>query len=410
MCKEIDSIEFFENIELEINKIKQEVPYHFNVIDELYINENSNTRILMKLLQYQKDSKFPILISFIILFSKLINNSIEVKNPKLYVGLDFIDGLIEDISSGYAIILENKIYNAPDQQKQIERYISTVESHGFKTNNIYVIYLTKDENKKISASSFTTIAKKKLGFTNDEKSGRYIQINYKRDILPWLKNQIIPEFTKEEFLSSGIFQYIDYLEGFFDIRKIDKIMKEKVNEILENRLQLKEKSAIENLEILTKKIEDIDSLQNSLHDLKNQYIYEICKDFILPDLEKFSKKYGFEIENDSLTFQDLYIQIILTHPSWKKCNLVFQTERQQNLFGLIYKDKNKPIAEKSKRKLANENSNISDWWPFWQFTNNNFKYINEDFWLSISRGDFSKYLIGEFKNLNNIILKNNLRI
>ena len=61
-----------------------------------------------------------------------------------------------------AIIIENKIYGAVDQESQLERYIECVIMHGKKESNIYVVYLTKDGEKSVDNSSFTQKAKNYL--------------------------------------------------------------------------------------------------------------------------------------------------------------------------------------------------------------------------------------------------------
>ena len=38
-------------------QMEAKLPYHLNVIDELYINENGHSRILAKLLQYKNENR-----------------------------------------------------------------------------------------------------------------------------------------------------------------------------------------------------------------------------------------------------------------------------------------------------------------------------------------------------------------
>lgn len=383
------------------------LPYHFNIVDELRVNENAHTRILMKLLQYEKGKKFPILVSFIKSLSVFINEDLQIKRPNLYTGLEFIDGLIED-PGNYAFIVENKVCGAVDQYYQLERYIDSVERHGFKNKDIYVIYLTLDGNKTVCDYSLTTKAKKKLGYENDQTSGRFLQINYSQHILPWLKAEIALTYKDEEYLYSGIYQYIDYIEGLLDIRKDDKPMKERLNELIEAKYELNSKDSIENLITVTEKLSSMELLKDSLIDMQDSYIKDICDQSLLPKINKFTKKYGYLLEEFSCN--NYSIVIILVHPDWKKCKLKFYTEGQNNVLGICYVDSTKPISEKAKKSLMIDSYKTATWWPVWKYPPNTFRYINTEFWLSVARGDLSLFLVDEFEKISNIIKVNELKV
>lgn len=221
------SVEFILNLSDEVENIrkfeKNKLPYNINIIDELHINENANTRILLKLLQYKDKGEYPFLLSFL----KMMDSNFpiwKIKEPSIKFNKEDIDGLIEEIGADYGVIIENKIYDAVDQNKQIERYINSVKRHGITEKEIYVIYLTKNGNKKICSYSLTDEAKKALNY---DKKGqcRFIEMNYKNHILPWLINDVLPEIkVKDDLLYSAVKQYIDYLEGLLHIRKIERPM------------------------------------------------------------------------------------------------------------------------------------------------------------------------------------------
>jgi hypothetical protein len=220
-----EKLKEFENFYLE--KIEN-LPYHFNVIDELHANENAHTRILQKLLLYNQKNTYPFLESFL---DKMIPQSIKLSNPKIEFNQEFIDLLIEDKETNFACIIENKIHDATDQYKQIERYINTVkDSHGI--SDIFVIYLTNDGNKEVSSISLTLEAKQILQYVDKNNTGNFLPINFKEHILPWLKNDVLPQCTNEKQIIAGITQYIDHLEGMFNQREDKKIMnKELINKI-----------------------------------------------------------------------------------------------------------------------------------------------------------------------------------
>ena len=187
------------------------LPFHINVIDELHATENAHTRILTHLLKYKEDGKYVILSSFLKQIPMFNVDSFDIEKSKVCFNRDNIDGLIEK-EGEYAVIIENKIHWAVDQDKQIERYVTTEIDNGIPKDNIWVIYLTRDGRKKVEDYSLTETTKNILG-------NRFVEMDYYHNILPWLKESILPNCRlREEWLVSAIKQYIDHLEGLFDIR------------------------------------------------------------------------------------------------------------------------------------------------------------------------------------------------
>lgn len=270
-------------------------------MEELHANENTHTRILLKLLSYKdkENGQYTILTSFLHLLS-CYNYEVPTlfEKPKISFGKDFIDGTI--IASGtsgekFGIIIENKIYGAKDQYKQIERYIESVHKQGILYENIFVIYLTSDGYKKIEDCSLTSEARKLLNMT-DSSNGRFIPMNYRNDILPWLQNNILPNCKlKEEYLLSAIQQYIDYLEGIFGIRKTNK----KINDVMKEILF--EKMGLNNTSKIREKYNAILKAQNSLENLKSILSREIntIRIDIYKDFEDITTSYFESLYNKS---------------------------------------------------------------------------------------------------------------
>ncbi len=62
-------------------ELKQELPYHINVIDELHINENGHSRILTKLLKYKNPAgHFPLLESLLLILSRSTRKRVLTKS------------------------------------------------------------------------------------------------------------------------------------------------------------------------------------------------------------------------------------------------------------------------------------------------------------------------------------------
>ncbi len=260
---------------------KKKFPYHINIIRELHDNENAHSRILMQLLRYKDGDRYPILESFIQNMGTVgnIEPEIDINTPQITNERERIDGLIEETNK-YAIIVENKIWGAADQNNQIERYVDAVIRHGIPEERIFVIYLTKDGLKLVSDWSLTEKTKEIL-------QERFIPMNFKHHILPWLKEEVLPNCKmKEEFLHSAVHQYIDYLEdinGLHDYQK--QAQKNTIKKILKE-MGIQSDGGISTYYEISEKIQEInqlkDILSNQLDRLSSgviQKFTDITKDY-----------------------------------------------------------------------------------------------------------------------------------
>ncbi|MBR5470294.1 MAG: PD-(D/E)XK nuclease family protein [Paludibacteraceae bacterium] len=219
------TLEIVRDINDYIARKEKDLPYNINVIDELHANENAHSRILCKLLQY-KDSfgKYRILEDLIQYISQLEGKeefaNIKISSPEIDQEQERIDLWVRDNVTGYAIIFENKVKGAGDQPNQLARYIDKTLKQGFKKDKIFVIYLPHDEHEPEEYSWILDGKNYKKDFHT-----RYVNLSFKLHILPWLKEEILPNcIIKEELLISAIKQYIDHLEGLFWMRPSQKKM------------------------------------------------------------------------------------------------------------------------------------------------------------------------------------------
>lgn len=200
--------------------------YNANVIVELHASENAHSRILRMLLQFKKDNTYPLFNSFV---NKFIPEITEVSAPVFFNEKDRIDLLVKD--EKYAVIIENKAKDAVDQPRQIERYLHRVIGGMAGGSRIFVIYLTRDGAKIVSSDSLTDEAKRLL-----ENRGSFIEINYKTDILGWLR-EIKDSTAAEPLLYSAIIQYIDYLENVFISSSSEEMdLNNRINEKMKTEL------------------------------------------------------------------------------------------------------------------------------------------------------------------------------
>lgn len=150
MIMDNDIYEFIRNFTALKKKNSSLLHYNLNLIDELHANENAHTRILLKLLDYEFNQKKVILEDFLNLLNrKLLDRKIPIFDDYKITGqFEFIDGYIWSDSKKVAIIIENKINWACDQNEQIQRYIETAKQCGIDEKDIFVVYLTDNGIKK----------------------------------------------------------------------------------------------------------------------------------------------------------------------------------------------------------------------------------------------------------------------
>lgn len=238
---------------------KKQDPFHINVIDELHASENAHSRILVRLLQYFDGNTYSILQTFVSLIPSWDEQGISIANPDIMFNSEHIDVLIQEISK-YAIIIENKIHGAQDQNKQIERYVDTAIAHGIPTDKIWALYVTRDGGKVVTDFSLTPHTKRIL-------ENRFIPLNYRDDILPWLKNIVLANCSeKEEWLNSALTQYTDHLEGLLEVRPSSiKSRKQLLHKIFET-IGVKEPSdPIDIYRVLTKESEKLEAVQQVIN-------------------------------------------------------------------------------------------------------------------------------------------------
>lgn len=290
--------EFSSKYDSLVNKL----PYHINVIDELHVNENANSRILAALFKYKENGEHTILKSFITNLLKGWN--IEVVKPEISSEDLRIDILVKETGK-YAIIFENKIYDAILQKNQLARYIIKMRNDGYSTEQIYVVFLPpsyyepnecswKEPTKECEACSDPSMCQINVSHSLKSKyKERFRVITFREDIVNWLKEALIPNCRqKEVYLYTAAMQYLDYLEGYFDLRTINNTMNMELEKYLIEKLQLNELSDEKQLEVLNRKTSEINRLLNQMNSLKDVVTYRIC----VADVESW-KPYLMQIQS-----------------------------------------------------------------------------------------------------------------
>ncbi|MBR6042228.1 MAG: PD-(D/E)XK nuclease family protein [Paludibacteraceae bacterium] len=282
MDKSQNFLSFIDDFGRKYEEEKRRLPYHINVIDELHINENGHSRILAQLLCYVNEKgEYEILQSLVnyIVSCKKGESSfsrIRVNKPEITQEKGRIDLWVRD--KDYAIIFENKIFNAVDQDAQIARYIETTRNYGYKDENIFVVYLSPKGEEPDPQT---------WGNFKNSFDDRYYNLSFRDNILPWLKEQVLPTVRLKDYhLQSAIQQYVDYLEGLFSLRNIQKTMNMNLEELVKNHLNFEGKNSIDCFKSLVSYAAKIGNLYKTVEAMeepqKNKCMKEV-RDELLKD-------------------------------------------------------------------------------------------------------------------------------
>ena len=391
------------NLAKEISEIiNRNRVYNANIITELHANENAHSRILRMFLQYDDGKKeYPILRKFLQIpkVKKIFGNK-EFEFPVFSNEQERIDVLIEEPHS-FAIIVENKIKGATDQNRQLERYIKSVNAHGVPCDNIYAIYLTDSGDKEVSDHSFTDDAKKCLGYKDENDMGRFVPMNYRYDILPWLEKEVLPNcIEKEELLISALKQYIDYLKCMFGIIENEE-QKILIMEKLKKEIGISGND-LESVEKCFKTIEELECLKNRVVELKKDLVVNWVEEYIKKPFDDFLKKQNATSGSDYelvVSFESFNrFDIVVRSKNWEKYNFLVQ-EYGGMYYGLVNIDKSNPYKVKEGSFNGYDKNNA--WWS----ARKRFRLAELcelDFWKQVRNGDFVKNLIEMFEE----VLKN----
>ena len=275
------------------------VDAHLNV----KLKETAHSRILYSLLTESDILKVHFLHYF-------LGKDVTAKDTTIpYPDKNRIDLTIK--GKDFYLIIENKVNGASEQEEQVNRYVG-IAKKTYPIEQIYVLYLTKDENKIPSAYSFSKENRRELG-------ENFICKNYKTDILRWLYavNDVI-SFEDEPQLKSTIVVYIGYLEDYFKTSKRQIIiMNSKLDKLIAEQLQLDNKSTSDKLIAIEDEIANMEKLQERLEALKEQYQkekneenfkawYKECVDGIDKGITltcESSTEFGFDFEFRNSTFR-----------------------------------------------------------------------------------------------------------
>ncbi len=381
---DVSEFDFADNLSKSIKSIidehKSKQPYHINILDLLWANENAHSRILCELMKQNNNGKYEILESFLSRFF-LSSRNFNVTNPQITSESHRIDILIQE-QGKYAIIFENKIHNAVLQKNQLARYIEKVKQIGFAEDQIYVVYLPPDDYNQPNECCWNKPSEWCANCNTinpspqchecqsyfDSFADRFASLSFRRDILPWLKDDILHNCRmKETFLYTSVFQYVDHLEGLFDLRTINEKLNMEIKEHIKKALELNENPEAD-FAIVQQKIQDVSKVLNQLNTLKDDLEYACWKIWLCRLKQEYP---NYKILDYSTDKRLPKVGIIMEYKSIKFSILI---ERDSNIYyGIGRHDCSESLNDGIKTVIAPILGDIggfkeSDWWYGWKHT------------------------------------------
>lgn len=297
------------------SKPENEPLYQLNLLDIVPTEEPHTSQFLSAILNYRKKGKYVVLESFIETFlSPAGLDKNRVSNPAITAEkTSRIDVLILD--NDFAIIIENKLKNAPFQQNQLGRYIETIHRRGYDYDKIYMVILPQYFNPNLINDLRPSVWRcppDGLSAPNGERrcthidqyrcwcddSGRSLSPTEevhcaecrRKDFRTMFRNRTVIIQSKlsewlltletiieprQTILLSAIHQFADFTKGLFDTRINHHLIMD-IQKIIKENFLPDSASALTQWEILNEKSQELGKIQSAMSAMKLQ----LSKDLI----------------------------------------------------------------------------------------------------------------------------------
>lgn len=229
-------LEIFDRIQMAKDNVKGKVPYHFNALLSTSILEPEVSSILAGFFLQKTRGEYRILKSFVRSFwgddlAAKITSPI-ILTEKVVKGDNRIDILIYE-KGKYAIVLENKIWDAPDQPNQLANYIDAMmdSEFSFDKEQVFVAFMPKTQEHHPTCNSWTS-REYKISYQEEFKD-RYRLVDFKEKILLWLESsKEIQEITDNQHFECSRFLFVDFLRRTLGIDNIDNMAQKQIEKQL----------------------------------------------------------------------------------------------------------------------------------------------------------------------------------
>lgn len=326
----------------ECHKLKSKVEnsplYQLNLLDIVHTEEPHTSKLLAAILSYSENGKFIILESFIDRFLSLAGlDKSFVGSPIITAEKSHVDVRILDNS--FAIIIENKLMNAPFQRNQLGRYLEeTNKKLGYSHDKIFLVILPKYYNpdliNNIRASAWKC-PPDGLTSSNDDRRCAYLDkyncwcdnrifnpqeeshckdchdfrqslkdhtVVIHSQLSDWLYEieQLIE--PKQTILKSAIHQFADFTKGLYDIR-INNYLFMDIQKLIKESMLPEDASSLTKWEILYEKTQELNEIQSAVavmrlqlsKDLIDEWYHELKSEFE-PLQREVQKSFGIKIK------------------------------------------------------------------------------------------------------------------
>ncbi len=325
-----------------IKKIKTDVeensPHYVNIISDLQPDEPKVSKILAGFFKQRQNGDYFVLKDFVrknldkALASQIVKPIIEaeegVEDQKR------IDILVYE-KGKYAIVFENKIWDAPEQPKQLANYIKgmRVPKYNLTDEQVYIVYLPSTIEHGPSETSWDKDLQRKF-------AKRYYNISFKEGILEWLKS-LKAKSIDDESLELSRRLFIDYLNRVFNLTEIGQMKNKKIDKHIHNILALDDKDKSGNIAKLTDKINEISDCVNQLERMRKQFCCDIMREWSSKLSEDFPNLTRFE---DIRLVKNIRTGVIFPYHNIEEAILVLlEFEDKRLVYGATYLPDTKKI-------------------------------------------------------------------
>ena len=237
----------------EMLKSPFEIDLLYDALRSQNLKETAHSRILYRILQ-DKTMQEKFLKKFL---PEVDYRHLEIPYPDR----DRIDLTV--CGDNFFLIIENKVNNAGEQEKQIDRYVSDIahEKYGYPYEQIYVLYLNREGNELPSSYSLSDETIKLLG-------KRLMVRDYREHIYAWVKSvyeQVC--FDAKPYLKCTLLCYRTYLETIFNLNE----MNNKLDEELIKSLKLDEKPLVEKIKVVEDQLTCLGKIKERLDPMLASY-------------------------------------------------------------------------------------------------------------------------------------------
>lgn len=296
-----DALELYKAIKNIKMDVEEKSPHYVNVISDLQPDEPKVSKILAGFFKQRQNGNYYVLKDFVkknlgeALASQIVKPIIEaeegVEDQKR------IDILVYE-KGKYAIVFENKIWDAPEQPNQLANYIKgmRVPKYELTDEKVYIVYLPSTIEHGPSETSWNKDLQEKF-------AKRYYNISFKEGILEWLKSLEI-ESINDESLELSRRLFIDYLNRVFNLTEIGKMENKKIDEYIHEKLGLREDDKSYNIGVLSGRINEISDCVNQLDRMRKQLCCEIVREWsnkLATDFPNLKKSEDIRLVNNIRT-------------------------------------------------------------------------------------------------------------